>query len=824
MKSITCSQQLRLLLGMYSLLLVALEGQAQPIFTEIMADPSPTVGLPEAEYVELYNPTEEPIPLHNWQLADDRKAGVIPDVTLEPKAWLLLCATKHESLWATWGLSVGIPSFPSLNNSGETLYLINQDGDTVQYISYQKSWYKDSDKDDGGWSLENTGWNNPCLEGSQAWGVSSSPLGGTPAQENSTAPAPPPFNLAIESIASHQATISTNRKADWSSAHCWIRGHGQAVLATLAEGKEGANSVILTFPELPKGYEYELAIEDLNICGEEAHTYKLPLILGDKPQFLDLLITEIMADPSPSVGLPEVEYIELYNNTNRWLSLTCVTLMDGAQSCELPDTLMPPHTYWATGNTQSVKELGMGLTVAGFPSLNNSGEYLGLWLGEHPVFEITYSNTWHHTAWGEEGGFSLEMTRLAQPCLQQGNWKSTLSDKGGTPQAPNSQSLPSQDHRPPRLLVAQALDHSKVRLLFDETLHPNSLQKWSISFSEAVTIEDTILTGKQLDLLLSSELLPQTPYFIEVSGVEDCHQHTAMKQSYTLFLPEQADSGDVVINEVLPKPFTGGTRFIEVINRSAKHINLQGWQMGRGGSTGEIDKTSTLTEEFLLLPPEGIAAFTADTALLQAHYPQAIGQPVYLAPSSLPSWGYEEDNNLVALLSPKFKNMDSFFLQEEMIFSLINEDRGVSIERVDRHSPSDWVRNWRSASSTARHATPGSKNSQHLYNGDGNQQWEVSPKAFSPNQDGYNDLLSLHYQLLQPNTMGNIYIFDLHGRLWKQLANNHLLGTEGFYQWDGIGEAGLQAPAGVYIAYIETFQASGSVQKTKLPFALATVR
>ena len=36
----------------------------------------------------------------------------------------------------------------------------------------------------------------------------------------------------------------------------------------------------------------------------------------------DVLITEVMFDPIPEVGLPNDEYIEIFNNSNRSISLS----------------------------------------------------------------------------------------------------------------------------------------------------------------------------------------------------------------------------------------------------------------------------------------------------------------------------------------------------------------------------------------------------------------------------------------------------------------------------------------------------------------------
>jgi hypothetical protein len=63
--------------------------------------------------------------------------------------------------------------------------------------------------------------------------------------------------------------------------------------------------------------------------------------------------------------------------------------------------------------------------------------------------------------------------------------------------------------------------------------------------------------------------------------------------------------------------------------------------------------------------------------------------------------------------------------------------------------------------------------------------------------------------------MMNITVFDARGRLTRKLVNNELLGTEGVFTWDGIGDDNQKATIGIYIIFVEIFDLEGGSKKYK---------
>jgi flagellar hook assembly protein FlgD len=66
-----------------------------------------------------------------------------------------------------------------------------------------------------------------------------------------------------------------------------------------------------------------------------------------------------------------------------------------------------------------------------------------------------------------------------------------------------------------------------------------------------------------------------------------------------------------------------------------------------------------------------------------------------------------------------------------------------------------------------------------------------------------------------------MFIYNSNGQLVKQLLRNHIMGTEGTVNWDGVTTDNAIAPIGIYIVWMEVFNLNGDVQRVKKAFVLA---
>jgi len=102
----------------------------------------------------------------------------------------------------------------------------------------------------------------------------------------------------------------------------------------------------------------------------------------DSSKVGDVIITEIMANPTGLTAFPETEYVEIYNASDTAVSLSGWTFVYDNKSVALPDTALPVGTYavlYRAGNSIFVESGGIDLPLATFPAaLANTGKTLQL--------------------------------------------------------------------------------------------------------------------------------------------------------------------------------------------------------------------------------------------------------------------------------------------------------------------------------------------------------------------------------------------------------------------------------------------------------------
>ena len=540
----------------------------------------------------------------------------------------------------------------------------------------------------------------------------------------------------------------------------------------------------------------------------------------------ELLITEIMADETPVVGLPASEFVEIYNNTaTKTLSLRDVRLLKpgGTTAAVLPDTarLLPGQYAVVCGSTRAAQFAAYGKVygVSNFPALTNAGDQLVLrGRGGATLFEVAYTDAWYQDRRKQAGGWTLEMRDPANSCAGADNWRASQDPSGGTPGRRNSVAAPNPDRAPPALLRATALTPSAIRLYFGEKLDSAAaasagLYSLQSSTGAAPAVRRAAPVGpdfRAVDLTVSPALLPSAPLTVAVARATDCAGNASGALSAAgVALPEAAQPGDVVVNEVLFNHATGGVYFVELLNRSLRYVNLQGYQLGIQKASGGGAAIVSPDGPYVLAPGQ-LVALTSDAGILQAQYPTSSDPAALLAVAGFPA--LDNSAGAVSIYSATSTELDHYDYDKSQQLSLLSTQAGVSLERIRAQGPSA-AGNFHSAAGAVGYATPGRPNSQAQDAAGNGQEISMVPELFTPDDDGQQDFTTLNYQLNQPGYVGSVTVYDALGQLTRRLLRSESLPLSGFVQWNGLDEHGRKAAVGYYLVHVELFRPGGGERR-----------
>jgi hypothetical protein len=296
-----------------------------------------------------------------------------------------------------------------------------------------------------------------------------------------------------------------------------------------------------------------------------------------------------------------------------------------------------------------------------------------------------------------------------------------------------------------------------------------------------------------------------------VNGIKDCTGNIISSNSTAQFaIAEPVSLNDIVVNEVLFDPLDNGVEWIEIYNRSNKIIDLREIYLCSQDNYGNLVSIYQIAPNGRQILPKEYIVLSKNQSAIKAQYacPNANG---FLDMSSIPS--LNNDSDYVILLNQSSMVVDKLHYYSSWHLPLLSDTKGISLERINFDSPTQDANNWHSAAQNVN-ATPAYKNSEYS-NVEGGSEITISPEVFSPDGDGYNDVLNISYSFGTPGMIGNVQIFDSRGRMIKNLVKNELLAASGIFFWDGITDEKTKARIGIYIIYFEAFDNKGKVKKIK---------
>lgn len=432
----------------------------QIVFTEFMSDPVPSAGLPEKEYIEIRNNTAQPIDLKDYVLSDPATSVKLPTYILEANEYVTLCRISDTADFSPFGKILGLSTMPSLNNSGDEISFANNKGELVDKVSYKLAWFKDAQKDDGGYSLELIDPTNVCL-GSENWKASISPNGGTPSKVNSvnavlkdtTAPFVISMNVVsntiIEVIFSENVVSSLFTKSNISISPT-------IQIQSLIWQVDSLWKIRLNLAtDLPKGQEFQLTFSELRDCaGNQNMNSSTSFVLPENAAIGDILINELLFNPLPY----GVDFVELYNKSDKIIDIKgwCLANLNNDTIANKKlifknSFLLKPKEYLVLTdnknnilNTYPKAVADRILEISTLPAYyDDLGNVVLLAPDSKVIDQLDYTDDMHSVLISKKEGVSIEKINPDLKTNDPNNWTSASKDAGyATPGYANSQFIP----------------------------------------------------------------------------------------------------------------------------------------------------------------------------------------------------------------------------------------------------------------------------------------------------------------------------------------------------------------------------------------------
>ena len=428
------------------------------VINEILVDESPSIHLPEYEFIELYNCKAEPIVLTNCKLQIGDKESLLFADTLDANSYLILCSKSAVDSYSKYGKTMGISNFPSLSNESATIRLISAENQIIDTICYHSCWYKNSQKSKGGWSLEridplNISWQEPN------WSVCADKCGGTPGKVNSIKAinkdeiSP---NLTCLSVIS-DTTICLSFSEPLCLRHALLpenyrlgKGEERAKKADKND-QEGKEFLIQFLTPMNENQQYELHVSNLqdlagNLLQKGIYHFWNPSLCLSK----DIIINEVLFNPHSNGS----DYVEIYNRSNKVLDLSKLSLATRDSNYKIEQAValanqqiyIQPNTYcvfspdtaslkniYYTSNSNTFRELDK------MPSYPDSEGRIVLLQSEHIIDDFAYDEKMHFDLLSSKEGVALERINPNHETNDKNNWQSAAQNIGfGTPGLKNS--------------------------------------------------------------------------------------------------------------------------------------------------------------------------------------------------------------------------------------------------------------------------------------------------------------------------------------------------------------------------------------------------
>ncbi|MEX2371082.1 MAG: lamin tail domain-containing protein [Bacteroidales bacterium] len=531
-------------------------------------------------------------------------------------------------------------------------------------------------------------------------------------------------------------------------------------------------------------------------------------------EFGDVVINEIMPDPDPRVYLPSCEYVELFNRYDYPIAVDDWSLEINSRSFQLfPVEIMPGECILMThelcsGQYGNINEQP-GLTSS--TALPNAGATLRLFDQYNRLIHLVeYDGLDQYDKERSDGGWSLEISDPDNLCGGDGNWHVSEGWRGGTPGEKNSLVYDYQDSEPPVLKYIGIPEDGKLTLSFNEHIYllPDSETAFILEHDTlSPEVDYHPLVSKTPTLLSKEFFTEEVLYNLQMINVEDCSGNRNEITRVTFKRPVLPGSSELVLNEIMYDPVFGGSEYIEIYNAGNGYLDLYDLKLKLippGALEGSVNVISG--ESHLLFPGRTVVLCKNENSLRREW---DLGWEIDVVEvadfRTLPN-----DGTCIQLTDRSGNVIDQMCYNDSLHHDLVGITSGVALERMHPGSCNSGSQCWVSAASSVNYGTPGALNSQQYLAPDGIAEITLNTEVFSPDMDGFEDILVIGIHGSATGSIVDVFITDMDGNSIRNIVNNGQGGSEDLYFWDGLDQHGNIVLPGIYIVHLRIHGKEGS--------------
>jgi len=692
------------------------------VINEIMY--APVTGEPE--WIEVFNRTDSPINLKDWEFSDNSTNIIITtsDKIIESKLFIVLSRDSSILSFYSVPVEIIISNLPTLNNTGDAVVIKDSLGILIDSLSYFPDWGGNS----GGKSLERISVDEQS-ELQSNWGTSVSLKKATPGIINSITPKD--FDLKISSFKAENNFVIIGEEINFtiqisnpglnSSGNFLLKFFRDINADSIPQQSEqfgmlqgnpilSNDSIQLNFPtaDFVEGENYFITYLETLPDQDTTNNIALIKIIGVVVNEIrnDLIINEFMYAPAS----PEPEWIEIFNRSDKVIDIKNYSIADNNDTVSVIDEsmILNPGDYFVIAGDSSIHSyynVLSGIGYKNFSSLNNTEDKIILLDSLHR----TIDSLQYFSSWGGNNEKSLERINYELSSVDSVNWRTSVGKYKATPGYINSVTEKDFDLVLTNIIYSPSLpifgDNVSISIKVRNSGKNDS--QFSVQLFEDVSLDslpDQLITEVvSLSLMPGDSSIHSTNYSIQnlqnikgfyaiINFLSD--EDTSNNYLYTTIKPGYSFS-TIVINEIMFIPSGGEPEWVEIFNTSGDSINLKNWSITDILTTPATGRIS----QDVYIKPNSYIVFAKDSSIQNYH--RLI--PSQIVVINLPVLNNDVDG--VVLKDDRGASIDSVLYSSEW-----GGTNGYSLERKEINNPSNYNLNWDS-SIDIEQSTPGRINS-----------------------------------------------------------------------------------------------------------------